>query len=440
MVRWKRAGIIVGAAWAAATMAVAFSFPATGTALLVAAVASLAVLISLRLELASAPRLNQTPQTLIDSERLLQALGDAVLKRLPDAVLVLDAQGRVQRVSPAAKELLGENPIDRPLAAFMRAPHLLDAIDAVANGADLQIIEMTLRVPVERHLQVKIARIDTTGTKRSALMVLFHDMTAVKRAERLRADFIANASHELKTPLTVLSGFIETLEGPAREDPVARTRFLGIMRDQSIRMGRLVNDLLSLSRIELNEHLAPKELVDLGAIIHDVADSLSVLAKTARTSIDIKLPPRYPMVLGDREDLVQAVQNLIENAIKYGKPDRPIDVSLAESDQGGGLRLALSVRDYGDGIAREHIPRLTERFYSVDAVRSRERGGTGLGLAIVKHIVNRHRGQLAIESTLGEGSTFSIILPALADQSAPGGEVAPGPVEGNKPKADLRIG
>jgi len=404
---WGAIGLFVVAGWIA-------PYPALGLGGLLA----LASAIVWRLGLGKPVAASTVPATPADMGGMRRALGEAVLMRLPDPVLVLDSAGRVIRASKAAIELLGDNPIDRPLAAFFRAPALLDAVDQVAGGVDLRVIELTLRVPVERHLEAQLVRIDHNTGRRSPLLILFHDMTAIKRAERLRADFVANASHELKTPLTVLSGFIETLEGPAREDAQARTRFLTIMREQAARMARLVNDLLSLSRIELNEHMAPRDSVDLGAVVCDVADGLAMVAQSAKTSIEVRLPQTYPAVYGEREELVQAIQNLIDNAIKYGKPHRPIDVVLADAPAIGGVqRLSLSVRDYGDGIAREHIPRLTERFYRIDAVRSRERGGTGLGLAIVKHIVNRHRGQLTIESIVGEGSQFTIILPTVPESA-----------------------
>jgi two-component system phosphate regulon sensor histidine kinase PhoR len=362
------------------------------------------------------------------ADDLPRSLGIAMLSRIADPIVVLDWQGRIKRANPAAGDLLGENLVDRPLAAYLRAPAVLDAIDKVAETGDLKVVEVTLRVPVERHLQVQIARVEQMGGRRPGTVLLFHDMTQVKRAERLRADFVANASHELKTPLTVLSGFIETLEGPAKDDPAARTRFLTIMREQAARMARLVNDLLSLSRIELNEHLSPRDAIDLGALIRDVADGLSLMASAHKSTIEVRLPASYPAVYGEREELVQAFQNLLDNAIKYGRGDKPIEVSLYGTGIGGNQRLAISVRDYGEGIPKDHIPRLTERFYRVDAVRSRERGGTGLGLAIVKHIVNRHRGQLTIDSIVGEGSLFTISLPVIADTSltAPRAMTAPG--------------
>jgi two-component system phosphate regulon sensor histidine kinase PhoR len=223
----------------------------------------------------------------------------------------------------------------------------------------------------------------------------------------MRADFIANASHELRTPLSTLIGFLETLAGPAREDTEARARFLPIMLEQARRMARLVSDLLSLSRIELHEHTPPTGRVDLTAILHGVADALEIKAKNRGMAIRIEAD-RLPPVLGDADELAQVFQNLIDNAVKYGSRNSEVRVMAGPAEV-----------DRGEGIPREHLPRLTERFYRVDSARSRELGGTGLGLAIVKHIVNRHRGHLEIESAPGEGSRFTVYLRTAADQSQP---------------------
>jgi two-component system, OmpR family, phosphate regulon sensor histidine kinase PhoR len=253
-----------------------------------------------------------------------------------------------------------------------------------------------------------------------------HDLTAAKRSERLRADFVANASHELRTPLASLIGFIETLRGPARDDSAARQHFLSIMAEQSQRMKRLVDDLLSLSRIEMNEHRPPTERVDLARLLPTVADLLGQRAAARDMQIKLDLPADLPAVLGDSDELAQVFQNLLDNAIKYSRAGTSIDVTAHASGRilpgaRPGERppaVAVTVRDHGEGIAREHLPRLTERFYRVDAARSRELGGTGLGLAIVKHIVNHHRGALEIDSEPGEGSVFTIHLPCAAEPTA----------------------
>jgi two-component system phosphate regulon sensor histidine kinase PhoR len=248
---------------------------------------------------------------------------------------------------------------------------------------------------------------------------LFRDLTSARRLENMRADFVANASHELRTPLASLLGFIETLQGPARNDAAARERFLEIMREQGRRMARLVDDLLSLSRIEMRAHVEPSEVVDLGALVAQMVRTLSPLAQEQGVSLDLSLPGGECWVQGDRDELLQLTENLVENAVKYGASGQRVEVALAPRP-GDRPHVELSVRDYGPGIPTEHLPRLTERFYRVDVGQSREKGGTGLGLAIVKHIVNRHRGRLDIESEPGRGAVFRVTLPERAPPAARG--------------------
>jgi two-component system phosphate regulon sensor histidine kinase PhoR len=231
----------------------------------------------------------------------------------------------------------------------------------------------------------------------------------------MRADFVANASHELRTPLAALSGFIDTLRGSARDDPAARERFLPIMQAQADRMARLIDDLLSLSRIELNAHLRPDKQVDVGAIVRQVADSLQTLARDRQVEVKTIGTPAALLVPGDRDELIRVFENLVENALKYAASGKRVDIALSVGEGPDGNREArIAVRDRGPGIAPEHLPRLTERFYRVDVSESRAQGGTGLGLALVKHILNRHGGRLTIDSTLGQGATFTVHLPMAA--------------------------
>jgi two-component system phosphate regulon sensor histidine kinase PhoR len=228
----------------------------------------------------------------------------------------------------------------------------------------------------------------------------------------MRADFIANASHELRTPLAALLGFIETLQGPARNDTGARDKFLAIMQQQATRMARLIDDLLSLSRIELNAHLQPNTHVELAPIVRQVADGLMTLARDRDVDVAVSAPPEALVALGDRDELIRALENLVENALKYGAAGKRVDVTLTRGQtRAGAPEARISVRDFGPGIAPEHLPRLTERFYRVDVSDSRAQGGTGLGLALVKHVLNRHGGRLTIESTLGQGAVFTMHLP-----------------------------
>jgi two-component system phosphate regulon sensor histidine kinase PhoR len=249
------------------------------------------------------------------------------------------------------------------------------------------------------------------GTEKCMLMT-FHDQTPLRRVEEMRADFVANASHELRTPLAALSGFIDTLQGPAKDDPRARDRFLTIMHAQATRMARLIDDLLSLSRVELSAHVRPDTSVDLVPIIRQVADGLEPLARERQVVVDINLPDTPVLIAGDREELLRLFENLIENALKYGASGGKVIVALSSAATADGTpEIRVMVRDFGPGIAPEHVPRLTERFYRVDVGDSRSQGGTGLGLSLVKHILNRHRGRLLIESVPRHGATFTACFP-----------------------------
>ena len=340
------------------------------------------------------------------------AAAEAVFAAIPDPHILLDSQRRIVRANPAATEFVGAVPEGNDLAASLRNPVVLDAADAVLAGGTARIVDFTLSLPVERVMQARIARVEGVSLGGIAAIVTLHDITALKLAEQMRADFVANAGHELKTPLASLVGFIETLLGAARDDPSARERFLGIMRGEAGRMSRLVDDLLSLSRIELNEHVAPTSQVALAPLIEQVADTLELRAAERGMRLDLVLPDDLPDVHGDEDELAQVFQNLIDNAIKYGKPQSNITVAASTPERlaAASSFVRLAVTDRGEGIPSEHLPRLTERFYRVDTARSRELGGTGLGLAIVKHILNRHRGRLEISSTLGIGSTFTVLL------------------------------
>jgi two-component system phosphate regulon sensor histidine kinase PhoR len=296
----------------------------------------------------------------------------------------------------------------------LRIPDVLDAIRRTTATRQGERVEFQVRVP-DRWFEGFIEPIVLPGDGgRELVLVSLHDLTPIRRVEEMRADFVANASHELRTPLASLAGFIETLQGSARDDAQARERFLHIMKAQAMRMARLIDDLLSLSRIELKAHLQPQTFVDLVAIVRQVADSLQMLARDRNVEIKIDMPPLPLPVRGDRDELIRVFENLIENALKYGAAGRRVEVSgSSEPGPDGELEAIIAVRDFGPGIAPEHLPRLTERFYRVDVVESRAQGGTGLGLALVKHILNRHRGRLAIDSTPGKGATFTARFPLV---------------------------
>jgi two-component system phosphate regulon sensor histidine kinase PhoR len=344
-------------------------------------------------------------------------LTDRILARLPDPLLLVDRDKQLLLANPAAEGLFGGSLPGRNLVGILRQPELLAAVDRVLAGEPPEAIEFTIPVPVERNFDAHVLPLPGTKGEKPSALLLLQDITKVMRADRLRADFVANASHELRTPLATLLGFIETLRGAAKDDAEARTRFLAIMQEQAARMARLVADLLSLSRIELNEHSVPTGRTELRGVLASVADSLAMRA--AAREMSIELPPdlaTLPPVKGENDELVQLFQNLIDNAIKYGRAGTPVRVLARRSDPPAAMNparpaVAIAVIDQGEGIARQHLPRLTERFYRVDTARSRDLGGTGLGLAIVKHIVNRHRGALEIDSEIGQGSRFVVYLP-----------------------------
>jgi two-component system phosphate regulon sensor histidine kinase PhoR len=344
-----------------------------------------------------------------DDLRLLAAVAQV----LPDPFIVIDGDGFVIICNPPAEEIIEMPVIGQPIAHTIRSPVILDALTEVLAGSDPLKVEFAHRVPLERRFEAFIAAI---GRKHRpgepAAVMMLRDLTREQQLERMRADFVANASHELRTPLASLMGFIDTLDGPARNDEPARQNFLRLMRTQAERMARLIDDLLSLSRIELNAHRRPTSLVDLAGIIRQAADTLIPSAQDAQVDISLDLD-RGLTVRGDHDELLQVAGNLIENAIKYASSGKRIDVRATRDANGD---VEFSVEDFGAGIPPEHLPRLTERFYRVSIQESRSRGGTGLGLAIVKHILNRHRAKLIISSKLGAGSRFTVRFPAQAEK------------------------
>lgn len=350
-------------------------------------------------------------------------IDSVVVRSLREPLILVNEQGRVVFKNDAANVLVGEGAERKHLASVLRVPDVLRAVENAQNGGEPEMVEYTMPVPVERSYEVFIASIEREiaqekGPNSGAaprVLLMFHDITKARRVEQMRVDFVANASHELKTPLAAVLGFIETLQGHAKDDPEAQSRFLEIMSTQALRMQKLIDDLLSLSRIELREHVPPSDHVDMRALVGDVVDGLSHLAQRHEVTISIQeVEGGTPMVIGDWDELYQVMQNLIDNALKYGGVGKKIDISLTPDTSGRRSMLAVVVQDYGPGIAREHLPRLTERFYRADSASSRERGGTGLGLAIVKHIISRHDGTLTVDSELGAGTNMTIRLPIVA--------------------------
>lgn len=353
--------------------------------------------------------------------RVERETSDSIIEAMHDPLMLVAGDRQVVSANRAARGLFGEKAAGRDLAASLRNPDVLAAVDAVLAGGASRSVDFTVPVPVERVFEVRVKPFQNSraapGAARMVILTL-HEITALRRSEQMRADFVANASHELRTPLSTLLGFIETLRGPARDDADARDRFLSIMHDQASRMTRLVGDLLSLSRIELDEHMPPDGRVDVVESLRGVVAAHELKAAARRIRLTLSAPPAVPPVVGDEDQLAQVFQNLVSNAIKYTREQTEVAVAVSVTDGmavGAGRMVAVAVTDQGEGIARTHLPRLTERFYRVDAARSRALGGTGLGLAIVKHILNRHRGRLTIESKVGEGSTFTVYLAVAAE-------------------------
>jgi len=374
-----------------------------------------------------------------EAELVSLRLARDVARALPEPLFILDASGLIEHANPAAEDFLNAREIEgRHFAAALRAPNVFEAADAVAKGDAARVVDFSTAGSIERHCRAFVAPLDDSAP-RDRVLVYIRDLTSERRVEQMRADFVASASHELRTPLASLLGFIETLRGHAKEDPEAREKFLGIMQAQAERMQRLVADLMSLSRIELHEHVPPQGDIDLAAVAEDVIDSLRPVFEQSSAIVDFENLAAGPIaVTADRDELFQAIQNLVDNALKYGgepamikvKTGRGAAPSLAQdgevSHRSGDTASQLAarlgcdaddlafvqIRDFGPGIERSDLPRLTERFYRVNVERSKKSGGTGLGLAIVKHIVNRHKGGLQVESRLAGGTAFTCYLPA----------------------------
>jgi two-component system phosphate regulon sensor histidine kinase PhoR len=374
----------------------------------------------------------------------------ALVDALPDPILVISAteaddvtSRRYMFANLAAAELLRLERGEGLLVNAIRDPAVLEVADqALFADREGQCVYETSGVqPRTLHAYARPLGLALDGRKLGLLV--FRDETETRQVERTRVDFLANASHELRTPLASLTGFIETLRGHAKDDPAARERFLGIMQAQAARMSRLIDDLMSLSRIELAEHIAPAERTDLADCVQEVIEASAPIAERNGVELNVSLPGKDEVqVVGERDQLVEVVQNLVDNAIKYSAPGQAVEVvveaslsseaasapirpglarfSLLTPDAPAACYAVLRVSDHGPGMAREHLPRLTERFYRVEGQKSGERAGSGLGLAIVKHIVNRHRGGLIVESAPGQGAAFTVYLPLLAPRAETG--------------------
>lgn len=341
----------------------------------------------------------------VEQERRADTL---ILERLPDALVVMRQDRTVIRRNAAADAIFGTD-----LPAVLRHPELRGALDQAIGDDDTHAVEISVGGPIERELRATVVPMNPPLQDGGRAVVVLSDRTTEHSTQRSHTDFVANVSHELRTPLASLIGFTETLLGPAENDPPARKRFLTIMAEQGARMNRLIDDLLSLSRIEMVEHQAPSDTVDLSALLPRIVAGYE--PRLGKTRIEVEIAPATPPILGDADQIAQVLQNLLDNAVKYGKEGGTVRLACGPATSGKDWParpgVVLAVADDGPGIPRADLPRVTERFYRVDKGRSRAAGGTGLGLAIVKHIVSRHRGQLLIESEEGKGTTVSVWLP-----------------------------
>jgi len=344
---------------------------------------------------------------------MMHASVEAVLNGLKVAVFMVDRDHQVLFRNAASGQLFGVGLRGRKLDDFISSKKCLKALDQVLAGEAQVSVDIKLQLVVPTSFSVTVVRMNPDAPLADAkAIVSLEDVSHIREAEQMRSDFVANVSHELRSPLTALYGFIETLQGPAKDDADARERFLGLMETEAQRMARLIDDLLSLSKVQAAERVAPDELLAIGPLLRRVIAALEPIIAKEKSHVVLELAEALPLVHGDMDELTQVFSNLIENAVKYGRPDSSVTVKAWVV----GNMLRICVADQGEGIAPKHITRLTERFYRIDKGRSRSKGGTGLGLAIVKHILMRHRGTLEITSEPENGSEFCAVLPVAVQE------------------------
>jgi len=332
---------------------------------------------------------------------MLQTIVDA----LPHPALILNFDYKIQCANAAAEKLFESDLVGLDFVRVLRQPSVMGCLSKAVKTGQLKTCDLVLHLQTPRTYKASAASL-RDAVSDSILFTLI-DISAEIDAEKSRSTFVANVSHELRSPLTSLMGIVETLQGPARDDVKARDNFLSLMQGETERMSRLVGGLLSLSKLEAKEHLPPDGQVDIAKLLRRIMTVLSESKTAYKNRVSLEVSKGFPLIAGDADELTEVFQNLIENALKYSEPKTPVDINILQIDN----TIKVTIRDKGEGIAPEHLPRLTERFYRVDKGRSREAGGTGLGLAITKHILNRHRGRLSIESESGVGSVITVTLP-----------------------------
>ncbi len=329
-----------------------------------------------------------------------------IVDALPHPALILDYEYKIQNANSAAENLFEAGLAGLDFVRVLRQPGAIECLSKAVKTGELKTCDLVLHLQTPRTYKASAASLVGAGC--DSILFTLIDISAEIDAEKSRSTFVANVSHELRSPLTSLMGIVETLQGPAREDVKARDNFLGLMHGETQRMSRLVGDLLSLSKLEAKEHLPPKGEVGIPRLIRQIIAVLSESKPDYKNRVVLTASDDLPPITGDRDELTEVFQNLIENALKYSEPKTQVEVQIFQAED----TIKITIKDKGEGIAPEHLPRLTERFYRVDKGRSRDAGGTGLGLAITKHILNRHRGRLSIESAVGVGSFVSVVLPA----------------------------
>ncbi|TPN04466.1 two-component sensor histidine kinase [Mesorhizobium sp. B2-3-3] len=396
--RWRLAAGVVA-------VLIAFAFAGLSAYVLVPA---LLLLLAAAILPAAGMRQSEENAAAIEAIGLQRLSGEYLAAAVADPLIIFDQAATIVHANAAAFAAFGGIAPGLSLPLKFRAPEMQTLLDSVLSGTIASdVVDYTEKLPVERAYRVSASSV---GHGTDLYVLVFKDQSEARRIDRMRADFIANASHELRTPLASIAGFIETLRGPARNDPAAREQFLQIMQNQTGRMARLIDDLLSLSRLEMKPYLKPGTEVDLRQTVDSVIDSLGPLARETSVAIERDFAAGPLNVPGDRDELFQVFENLLENACKYGQSGGRVVVSIAHSD-GAEPGIDVTIRDFGPGIPEEHIPRITERFYRIDVETSRTQKGTGLGLSIVKHILTRHNARLTIKSEVGKGAAFSVHLP-----------------------------
>ena len=397
--RWLLAASVVA-------VLIAFAFAGISAYVLVPA---LLLLLAAAMLPAAGTRQSAQGAAAIEAIGLQRLSGEYLAAAVADPLIIFDRTAIIVHANAAAFAAFGGIAPGMSLSLKFRAPEMQALLDGVLSGnVASDVVEYMEKLPVERAYRVSASSV---GHGTDLYVLVFKDQSEARRIDRMRADFIANASHELRTPLASIAGFIETLRGPARNDPAARDQFLQIMQSQTGRMARLIDDLLSLSRLEMKPYLKPGTEVDLRETVDSVIDSLGPLARENSVAIVRNYADGPLDVPGDRDELFQVFENLLENACKYGQSGGRVAVSIARSDASSEPGIDVTIRDFGPGIPEEHIPRITERFYRVDVETSRTQKGTGLGLSIVKHILTRHNARLSIKSEVGKGAVFSVHLP-----------------------------